>query len=72
MLSAEVSQTIPVVSKVPTMIFAMGVTHAPSSRSDLPSVAAVSPILVTVWFGKTILHTQSLLSFDSNISIFVH
>ncbi|KAH0703191.1 hypothetical protein KY285_017469 [Solanum tuberosum] len=41
MLSAEVSQTIPLVSKVPTMILAMGVTHAPSSRSDLPSVAAV-------------------------------
>ncbi|CAN4088007.1 unnamed protein product [Withania somnifera] len=41
MLSAEVSQTIPLVSKVPTMILAMAVTHAPSSRSDLPSVAAV-------------------------------
>ncbi|TMX05520.1 hypothetical protein EJD97_017011 [Solanum chilense] len=41
MLSAEVSQTIPLVSKVPTMILAMGLTHAPSSRSDLPSVAAV-------------------------------
>ncbi|XP_059304049.1 protein argonaute 4B-like [Lycium ferocissimum] len=41
MLSAELSQTIPLVSKVPTMILAMGVTHAPSSRSDLPSVAAV-------------------------------
>ncbi|KAK4362551.1 hypothetical protein RND71_017792 [Anisodus tanguticus] len=41
MLSAEVSQTIPLVSKVPTMILAMSVTHAPSSRTDLPSVAAV-------------------------------
>ncbi|KAM3319221.1 protein argonaute 4B [Capsicum chacoense] len=41
MLSSEVSQTIPLASKVPTMILAMGVTHAPSSRSDLPSVAAV-------------------------------
>lgn len=58
MLSAEVSQTIPLVSKVPTMILAMGVTHAPSSRSDLPSVAAVSPIIVIVWFGKAILHSQ--------------
>lgn len=58
MLSSEVSQTIPLASKVPTMILAMGVTHAPFSRSDLPSVAAVSPILVTVWFRKTILHNQ--------------
>ncbi|KAJ8553965.1 hypothetical protein K7X08_024643 [Anisodus acutangulus] len=41
MLSAEVSQTIPLVSKVPTMILAMSVTHAPSSRTDFPSVAAV-------------------------------
>ncbi|PHT86167.1 hypothetical protein T459_08273 [Capsicum annuum] len=41
MLSSEVSQTIPLASKVPTMILAMGVTHAPFSRSDLPSVAAV-------------------------------
>lgn len=63
MLSAEVSQTIPLVSKVPTMILAMGLTHAPSSRSDLPSVAAVSPIIVTVWFGKAILHSQVFCNF---------
>lgn len=47
MLSAEVSQTIPLVSKVPTLILGMDVRHAASARSDLPSVAAVSPILVT-------------------------
>ncbi|KAK4350607.1 hypothetical protein RND71_029920 [Anisodus tanguticus] len=35
------AKTIPLVSKVPTMILAMSVTHAPSSRTDLPSVAAV-------------------------------
>ncbi|XP_019246290.1 PREDICTED: protein argonaute 4B-like [Nicotiana attenuata] len=41
MLSAEVSQTIPLVSKVPTLILGMDVRHAASARSDLPSVAAV-------------------------------
>lgn len=61
MLSAEVSQTIPIVSKVPTMILAMAVTHAFSSLSDLPSVAAVSPILLTVWFGKDYFAQSSLL-----------
>ncbi|MCD9643066.1 hypothetical protein HAX54_030183 [Datura stramonium] len=52
LLSAEVSQTIPFLSKVPTMILAMGVTHAPSSRSDLPSVAAACKFLDETWSPK--------------------
>ncbi|GAV64237.1 PAZ domain-containing protein/Piwi domain-containing protein/DUF1785 domain-containing protein [Cephalotus follicularis] len=41
MLSVEQSQTIPLVSKVPTIIFGMDVSHGSPGLSGLPSIAAV-------------------------------
>ncbi|XP_049343041.1 protein argonaute 4-like isoform X4 [Solanum verrucosum] len=41
MLAAEVSPSIPMVSKVPTMILGMDVSHGSPGQSDVPSIAAV-------------------------------
>ncbi|XP_076937309.1 protein argonaute 4A-like [Bidens hawaiensis] len=41
LLSVECLQSIPIVSKIPTIIFGMDVSHGQPGRSDLPSVAAV-------------------------------
>lgn len=41
-LSVEYSPSIPMVSKVPTIIIGMDVSHGSPGRSDVPSVAAVN------------------------------
>nr|GEU47910.1 protein argonaute 4A-like [Tanacetum cinerariifolium] len=41
LLSVECSNSIPLVSKVPTIIFGMDVSHGSPGRSDVPSIAAV-------------------------------
>ncbi|KAF5769519.1 putative post-transcriptional gene silencing PAZ-Argonaute family [Helianthus annuus] len=40
-LSVEHLHSIPLVSRIPTIIFGMDVYHAPPGRSDIPSIAAV-------------------------------
>ncbi|XP_054817018.1 protein argonaute 4A-like [Prosopis cineraria] len=40
-LAIEHSQSIPIVSKVPTLILGMDVSHGSPGRSDVPSIAAV-------------------------------
>ncbi|CAN0900264.1 Protein argonaute 16 [Linum grandiflorum] len=41
MLEIELSRRIPLISKVPTMILGMDVSHGSPGRSDAPSIAAV-------------------------------
>ncbi|XP_073040534.1 protein argonaute 4-like [Primulina eburnea] len=41
MLAGEQSSTIPLVSKVPTLILGMDVSHGSPGQSDVPSIAAV-------------------------------
>lgn len=43
-LSAEITRTIPLVSKVPTMIFGLDISHF--SQPDMPSIAAVSTLFI--------------------------
>ncbi|KAL6559347.1 hypothetical protein OROGR_004464 [Orobanche gracilis] len=40
-ISSELTRTIPLVSKIPTMILGMEVSHAPSGRTNAPSIASV-------------------------------
>jgi hypothetical protein len=40
----EQSRNIPFVSKVPTIIFGMDVSHGSPGQSDIPSIAAVGHI----------------------------
>ncbi|XP_051134343.1 protein argonaute 4-like [Andrographis paniculata] len=40
-LAAEISPSIPMVSKVPTLILGMDVSHGSPGQSDIPSIAAV-------------------------------
>ncbi|XP_050231679.1 protein argonaute 4A-like [Mercurialis annua] len=41
MLAGEQARNIPLVSKVPTIIFGMDVSHGSAGQSDVPSIAAV-------------------------------
>ncbi|KAL1545514.1 Protein argonaute-4 [Salvia divinorum] len=41
MLAGELPPTIPVVSKIPTLILGMDVSHGSPGQSDIPSIAAV-------------------------------
>ena len=45
MLAAEISPSIPMVSKVPTMILGMDVSHGSPGQSDVPSIAAVGSFI---------------------------
>lgn len=42
MLAIEQSPSIPIVSKAPTIILGMDVSHGSPGQSDVPSIAAVS------------------------------
>jgi hypothetical protein len=42
LLQIETSPAIPLVSKVPTIILGMDVSHGSPGQSDVPSIAAVS------------------------------
>lgn len=41
-LTAEMSRMIPLISKTPTLIMGMDVSHGSPGQSDIPSIAAVS------------------------------
>lgn len=41
LLAVEHSPSIPIVSKVPTIILGMDVSHGSPGHSDIPSIAAV-------------------------------
>lgn len=45
MLASEISPSIPVVSKSPTLILGMDVSHGSPGQSDIPSIAAVRALL---------------------------
>lgn len=49
MLSVEHAPSIPVVSKAPTIILGMDVSHGSPGQSDIPSIAAVN----NNWLGVT-------------------
>jgi hypothetical protein len=46
LLQIETSPAIPLVSKVPTIILGMDVSHGSPGHSDVPSIAAVSIFFV--------------------------
>lgn len=50
MLAVEHSPSIPLVSKVPTIIIGMDVSHGSPGQSDVPSIAAVTCFLLSVFF----------------------
>lgn len=45
MLAIEITPSIPIVSKAPTMILGMDVSHGSPGQSDVPSIAAVRMVL---------------------------
>lgn len=50
MLAVEHSPSIPLVSKVPTIIIGMDVSHGSPGQSDVPSIAAVTCFLLSIFF----------------------
>lgn len=42
LLTIELSNSLPLISEIPTLILGMDVSHGSPGRSDMPSVAAVS------------------------------
>ena len=48
MLAIEQTPSIPIVSKVPTIILGMDVSHGSPGQSDVPSIAAVGIILFLI------------------------
>lgn len=69
MLAGEISPSIPVVSKSPTLILGMDVSHGSPGQSDIPSIAAVRALMSLIFiydilspFCIYMLHT--IISFD--------
>lgn len=50
MLAVELAPSMPMVSKVPTIILGMDVSHGSPGQSDIPSIAAVC-FPLSLWFG---------------------
>lgn len=48
MLAVEHSPSIPLVSKIPTIILGMDVSHGSPGQSDIPSIAAVSSLVTFI------------------------
>jgi hypothetical protein len=46
LLASERNHSIPRVSRIPTIIFGMDVSHGPPGRAGVPSIAAVRTILL--------------------------
>lgn len=63
MLAAEISPSLPVVSKSPTLILGMDVSHGSPGMSDVPSIAAVYMILPSISVYIFILHNHLLSSY---------
>lgn len=59
MLAVEHSPSIPLVSKVPTIIIGMDVSHGSPGQSDVPSIAAVTCVLLPVVFLRSLLPNSS-------------
>lgn len=55
MLAVEISTSIPLVSKVPTIILGMDVSHGSPGQSDIPSIAAVCSSLTLITFYSQLL-----------------
>ena len=60
MLAIEHSPSIPVVSKAPTIILGMDVSHGSPGQSDVPSIAAVSDCSVFSSHVKTLVRNLIL------------
>lgn len=52
LLAVEYSPSIPVVSKAPTIILGMDVSHGSPGQSDVPSIAAVNCCLSFIFWIK--------------------
>ena len=46
LLSVEYLHSIPLISRTPTIIFGMDVSHGSPGRSDVPSIAAVRSVFL--------------------------
>ena len=46
LLAVEHSPSIPIVSKVPTIILGMDVSHGSPGQTDIPSIAAVISLIL--------------------------
>lgn len=52
LLGVEMSPSLPIVSKAPTLILGMDVSHGSPGQSDIPSIAAVSDNWLCVFYKK--------------------
>ena len=55
LLAVEHTPSIPLVSKAPTIILGMDVSHGSPGQSDVPSIAAVIYTVFSISFGISIL-----------------
>lgn len=54
LLGVEHSPSIPIVSKAPTLILGMDVSHGSPGQSDIPSIAAVIILILFYYCGPLI------------------
>lgn len=66
MLSVERTPAFTVISKVPTIILGMDVSHGSPGQSDVPSIAAVIYSLFTIYY-IFVCFLICALSFDTDI-----
>lgn len=64
LLAVEHSPSIPMVSKVPTIILGMDVSHGSPGQSDIPSIAAVTCLISYLLYDSI---ASLLLRMPSNI-----
>lgn len=55
LLGVEVSPSLPIVSKAPTLILGMDVSHGSPGQTDIPSIAAVNDNWSFVFPSKSCL-----------------
>lgn len=61
LLGVEMSPSLPIVSKAPTLILGMDVSHGSPGQSDIPSIAAVSDNWFCVFSTKRICFQMIML-----------
>lgn len=58
MLAIEHASCVPLIKDTPTLILGMDVSHGSPGRSDVPSIAAVTIIFVTLLFDINLFASQ--------------
>jgi len=54
MLGVEHTPSLPIVSKAPTLILGMDVSHGSPGQTDIPSIAAVNDNCSSVFVSKSL------------------